>query len=85
MSSIAGFFHYNKNFQEQPRLYRPCLEKMNDVQKHRGRADSSIYLIFTVVLLLISLSLATSPLIFVEKMADYMPLCWMVFYTILTN
>ena len=44
MSSIAGFFHSNQNFQEHPRLYRPCLEKMNDVQKHRGSADSSIYL-----------------------------------------
>lgn len=44
MSSIAGFFHCNKNFQEQPRLYHPCLKKMNDIQKHRGRSNSSIYL-----------------------------------------
>ena len=57
MSSIAGFFHSNQNFQEHPRLYRPSINP------------------FLAIHLPISAA----------KTADYMPLCWMVFYTILTN
>ena len=44
MSSIAGFFHPNQNFQEKAGLYRPVLEKMNEVQRHRGAVDSSVHL-----------------------------------------
>ena len=85
MSSIAGFFHSNQNFQEHPRLYRPCLEKMNDVQKHRGSADSSIYLDVHCGLAFNQSVSGDHLPISAAKTADYMPLCWMVFYTILTN
>lgn len=44
MSSIAGFFHPNQNFQEKHTLYRPILEKMNEVQRHRGAVHSSVHL-----------------------------------------
>ena len=44
MCAIAGFFHPERDFTTEKEKWTKILEKMNEVQRHRGPDDEGIFL-----------------------------------------